>query len=459
MEVTELDKVKALLEDGQDYVSLVVSESKQSLTPLAYFQGSDTHNIPERWYFETPDRQSAYAGFGSVKTLTGGDAQADAIRLWGQKQRVVTIPIEHQPVAMPQLVGALSFMPYAEEDEIWGELSRGYFFVPSIQVMQLADKLINVINFSQEDKLSLDQVAQERLALLHKLEQTAQHFVNQTVTVINEREVGVTDWLELVERGVSTIKSHEGLDKVVVARTLELETAEILSIPTVVTQLREQQPNIYVFALTYGTKGFVGATPERLLKATDETFMTASVAGSTPRGVTQEEDSRLGQQLLNDMKNRGEHRIVVDRIVADLENLSGTPIQLAKPSLLKNRDIQHLFLPIEASRATDTSLLDGIIALHPTPALGGEPKDKALAFLAQYEPFQRGLYGAPIGWYGLGQDIGEFVVGIRSALIDGEKSVLYAGCGIVAESEPELERQETRVKFQPMRRGIGGMEQ
>ena len=136
--------------------------------------------------------------------------------------------------------------------------------------------------------------------------------------------------------------------------------------------------------------------------------------------------------------------------------MTDAPIIAEAPSLLKNRDIQHLYVPIIGQRQKAFRFLQGIQQLHPTPALGGEPKELALNWLNEHEKLARGLYGAPIGWIALKEDVGEFAVGIRSAILNKNTGFLYAGCGIVADSQAELERIETKIKFQPMLRGIGG---
>lgn len=237
---------------------------------------------------------------------------------------------------------------------------------------------------------------------------------------------------------------------------MEVKSDQVFQADIILKNLQKQQTNTYFFVLESDEQTFIGATPERLLKASKKMFSTASIAGSVSRGTTQIEDESLGNYLLNDMKNKQEHKIVVDRIIKELEVMTGTTIQAQTPHLLKNRDIQHLYLPIKGERKKDYRFLTGIQQLHPTPALGGEPKELALMWLKEHEQLDRGLYGAPIGWVAIKEDVGEFAVGIRSAVFSGKRGYLYAGCGIVKDSQAEQERIETKIKFQPMLRGIGG---
>jgi menaquinone-specific isochorismate synthase len=122
---------------------------------------------------------------------------------------------------------------------------------------------------------------------------------------------------------------------------------------------------------------------------------------------------------------------------------------------MKIRDIQHLYTPVIGKCHQDTSLLLLVERLHPTPALGGLPKMGAVEKIRQVEDLDRGFYSAPLGWVDYNGD-GEFAVSIRSGLIQGKEASLFAGCGVVADSDAESEYLETGLKFRPMLRAIGG---
>ena len=123
--------------------------------------------------------------------------------------------------------------------------------------------------------------------------------------------------------------------------------------------------------------------------------------------------------------------------------------------MLKIRDIQHLYTPVEGQLNEDATILQLVKYLHPTPALGGVPREQALEMIRTYEPMNRGMYAAPIGWLDADGN-GEFAVAIRSAALVEDKAYLYAGGGIVADSEAQSEYEETLVKFRPMLRALGG---
>jgi menaquinone-specific isochorismate synthase len=126
------------------------------------------------------------------------------------------------------------------------------------------------------------------------------------------------------------------------------------------------------------------------------------------------------------------------------------------PKVLKMRDIQHLYTPVRGKvNNAGTTLLRLVGALHPTPALGGIPREKAMKLIRELEHSDRGFYGAPVGWFDY-RGNGEFCVAIRSGLLRGNEAILYSGCGIVADSTPADEYIETGIKFKPMLRALGG---
>ena len=221
------------------------------------------------------------------------------------------------------------------------------------------------------------------------------------------------------------------------------------------------QKNTYRFYLDGPTRHFFGATPERLLKATASEYLTASVAGTIRRGQTPKEDAQLANLLLNDAKNTKEHQIVVEAIQGKLAPFVNGQVALGPRQILKNEQVQHIFLTLTGQRQEKTRFLEVIENLHPTPALGGNPKEAALTYLQANENLDRGLYGAPIGFYRLFEDSGEFVVGIRSGVYGQGKEIYgecFAGCGIVQDSNAEEEFEETKLKFEPMKRGLLGLE-
>jgi isochorismate synthase len=179
------------------------------------------------------------------------------------------------------------------------------------------------------------------------------------------------------------------------------------------------------------------------------TFQATAVAGSIPRGDSPEEQWALAEGLLNSEKDLREHRVCVEDMVARLGPLSEEVRAEAEPHVLTLSAIQHLETPITSRLRPGENVLTTLRALHPTPAVCGFPRDRALALLAEAEPFPRGWYAGPVGWFD-GDGDGVFVPALRSAVGRGREWRLFAGAGIVAGSDPEKEWAETRMKFQPI---------
>jgi menaquinone-specific isochorismate synthase len=275
-----------------------------------------------------------------------------------------------------------------------------------------------------------------------------------TASLLETREIEPEEWKKTVE-GVVKELTEGPLKKVVLARELRLVFDDQVEAEDVLNNLYMQQHESFIFAFESNGDCFIGASPERLVKKHGNEVYSTCLAGSISRGKTEQEDLKLGQMLLNDQKNLIEHGFVVEMIKEALEESCEEIILPDKPQLMKIRDIQHLYTPVIGKCRNDASLLLLVERLHPTPALGGLPKDEAVVKIRQVEELDRGFYAAPLGWVDYRKN-GEFAVSIRSGLIQGDEVSLFAGCGVVADSDSESEYLETSLKFKPMLRALGG---
>ena len=259
-----------------------------------------------------------------------------------------------------------------------------------------------------------------------------------------------------VKRAIADIQNGH-LRKVVLSHLLDLKLSTPTHPATLLHNLRQRYPNCYTFAFGTGTgQTFLGASPECLVNiqrypshSNQRRLYTEALAGSAPRGTNLVDDKRLGDRLLSNKKECHEHRLVAEFIIERLQQLGIQTNAIAPPQLRKLANIQHLHAPIAGPFPSHLSPLDAVAALHPTPAVAGTPRPEAIARIAQYESFDRGFYAGPIGWVD-GQGLGEFAVGIRSALLSGDRARLYAGAGIVAGSDPHRELAEVRLKLQAL---------
>jgi menaquinone-specific isochorismate synthase len=189
------------------------------------------------------------------------------------------------------------------------------------------------------------------------------------------------------------------------------------------------------------------------VKKEGDTCYSACLAGSIRRGKTFQEDEQLGQWLMHDEKNLREHQFVVQMIREAIEAVCKRVQMPSSPQLLKLQHIQHLYTPVVGEKCC-VSILSIVEQMHPTPALGGTPREKAIKEIRENEPLDRGWYAAPIGWMDT-EGNGEFAVAIRSGLLQGKKASIFAGCGVVGDSDPISEYEETKVKFTPMLSALG----
>lgn len=254
------------------------------------------------------------------------------------------------------------------------------------------------------------------------------------------------DWVGLVAEAVAAIRGGS-MQKVVLARSVSIRSGASFEPFELVAILRDRYPECRVFGWQEGEATFIGASPELLVGREGHHFRLAPLAGSAPRGGDPEEDRRLGDALLASPKDRVEHEIVVEDAVRRLSGLATTVERSATPQLHRFATIQHLATPINGT--TDARILDLAAALHPTPAVGGAPRAEALGFIDKMEGIDRGWYAGGIGWVDPAGD-GEIALALRSALVRGEQATVYAGNGIVADSDPDGELEETRLKLRPM---------
>jgi len=242
------------------------------------------------------------------------------------------------------------------------------------------------------------------------------------------------------------------LEKVVLSRQMTSQATHPLF--EAWRNLSMDYPETYVFLIRHQASCFIGASPETLVKSREGKIFIDCLAGTIRRGVTVEEDERLAEELLNCPKNRAEHAVVVRFTTHEIEDMVCDLTIPESPCIRKLNNVQHLHTPLSATRLVG-SVLDFVARLHPTPAVAGVPRQKALQLIQDLEDYQRGWYAAPIGWFDDAGD-GEFAVALRSAhLAASGRAHLFAGAGIMGTSTPESEWVETELKLQPMRIALG----
>lgn len=256
------------------------------------------------------------------------------------------------------------------------------------------------------------------------------------------------EWRVRVADAVAAIRAG-ALTKVVLARSVVVRGEQIADPFGLVEQLRTDHADFYAYGWQQGDAVFLGASPELLVAREGDEVRSHPFAGTAPRGGDEASDDQLGQMLMASDKDRREHRYVVDDVAARLRPLTSRLAVPDAPTLRRMPNYHHLSTEVAGILTAPATVLSLAGRLHPTPAVGGLPRQEALSLIDKVESVERGWYSGGIGWTAPGGD-GELAVALRCALVRGADARLYAGNGIVGDSDPETELAETRLKFRAL---------
>lgn len=270
-------------------------------------------------------------------------------------------------------------------------------------------------------------------------------------------EVSLDDkdsWVSNVEKILKHIKA-EDVEKVVLSRRLQLSSEKGFSASQMLINLIVSKVNGTIFLYKRGDVFFIGATPERLITKNGEDVSTTCIAGTAPCGTDETEKRRFAKALLNDGKNLREHNYVV-KYLTDIFSETCTSVSIAEhPSILSLDHVQHLYTPVTGKTYAGITLHELRSMIHPTPALAGTPKDKAMELIRETEGYNRGLYGGTFG-YTDSKGNGSYSVAIRSGVFSGHRGYVFAGCGIVSDSNPKEEYEEIDMKLRTIYIALDG---
>jgi len=269
-------------------------------------------------------------------------------------------------------------------------------------------------------------------------------------------------WQQAVSAAVTRIQAGE-LSKVVLARDLYATASDDIDVRTLLARLAARYPDCWTFCCS----GLVGATPELYIRRVGPDVRSLVLAGTTPRGRNAAQDEQLGAALLASAKDVEEHRYTVADVRRALAPLCDRLDVDEEPWLLRLANLQHLATGVTGRLAASrpgagtaglgehASALALAAALHPTPAVCGTPTGTAMELIRELEGMDRGRYAGPVGWVDA-RGNGEWGIALRCAELDGPRARLFAGCGIVADSDPVTELAETQVKLRPMHDALEG---
>jgi menaquinone-specific isochorismate synthase len=360
----------------------------------------------------------------------GADAVAEALGA------IVVDDAVGRPGCGPVAMGALPFDPTAP-----GEL-----LVPAVVVGRSEDgtRWVTTIAAETPPDLEVEAIVVRGLSATVGFETDAHLSPDEGPTAYTIRsERTPQDWCASIEEATRRLRAGVAR-KVVLARAVEVVTDRPLRAGAVLSQLRRAYPASHLFSMD----GFVGATPELLVARAGDRVQAHPMAGTAPRSGDARADARLAASLLASPNTVAEHRHTIDMVHDTLLPWCSYLDEEPEPSIVAMANVQHLATRLEGRLSSPpASVLELVAALHPTPAVGGAPRDVALELIAELEQLDRGRYAGPVGWVDAAGN-GTWAVGIRSAELDGAVARVFAGVGVVADSDPSSELAETRAKMQ-----------
>jgi len=407
----------------------------EQLEPLAWLRAQ---GFPQQVYWSPRDGGDIWAGAGVCHECTQGSVEHPEDLFRRTREVLAAFGTD-----TPEYIGGFSFTGESIEESPWPEMGSCRFWIPFAEVRSTCKGCVLVCNlFFQRN---VERPLQE---CLHQWKSVVAGTMSAEPlpTLMFRRdhpeqagwEANVLAALELINNGV--------LDKVVLARKAEYTFASTVTAAWILEVLETLTSSCYHFLVQPGPEAaFMGTTPERLYRREGNDLLTEALAGTRPLTGEEEEDARLGQELLSENKERREQELVRRELIRQLHLLSDQLDAQETPELLKLERKQHLLSKITATLRPGVTDSDILKALHPTPAVGGAPRANALRELTRLEPFSRGWYAAPVGV--IGEAHTEFSVAIRSGLVVDRKVNVYSGAGIVAGSDPTAEWQEIENKI------------
>lgn len=425
-----------------------ISLRVRDLDPLAVLQAI---HEPQESHLYLERRSVAVSGAESIiaRNAVGGDRFAevgDFMRYWSPRI-----------IATGDLTGWFSgplfFQAFAFSDE--GD-PAATVFIPKWQVCRTAEECVAVANVRIDPNTPLEPEA-ERILRAHESFSDPARFVPPAPEALGGVRVESESpelFRERVVRALESIRGGE-FSKVVLSRWMDLFAERDFQPLETLRGLRESYPDCYAFSYSRGSgASWIGASPEKLIRVTEGRFETEALAGSAPRGDSLAADSAIGNALLSSDKDLREHGHVVEAICDAVAQLGLTAETGHHPHLLRLSNVQHLRTPITGQLRGGLSMLDIAERLHPTPAVGGVPREIAVEYIRQAEAFPRKLFTGFLGWQKPG-GAGEAVVALRTARMEGACARLFAGAGIVEGSDPARELRETEIKLSAMARALG----
>lgn len=383
-----------------------------------------------------PPETAACAGLGVARRLPLDVARVEA---FFARSEVVA----YTGAPPPRVFGGASFAPGHAQEEPWTGFGEGFLSLPRWGYHVDRHGWLTVA-VAGSDPIDVPGLLDRFDRVWGNLERPVAA-IPARVSSRRIDEVDLSTWTKQVQD--IRRKIRDGVfEKVVAARHCVVELDAGAGPLDVLRRLEERFAGCTRFAIWKGAAAFLGATPELLISRRGPRVLSEALAGSTERGDA--------ERMLRSTKEREEHQIVVRGVLDALSPFCETLESSKEPRVRELPNVLHMQTQIEGDLAESTHVLSLVEALQPTPAVGGVPAEKAIRWIAEHEQLPRGWFGAPVGWVDAGGD-GEFVVALRCGLLRYCKAWVYAGAGIMADSDPEAEYAETELKMQALLGALG----
>jgi len=383
----------------------------------------------------------AFAGAGEAVRLELDGLRIRAAELW---RSIAELSFPGCAPPPPRLFGGLAFARGSASEPPWSAFGDGSFSLPRWRYAVDGERAWLTLTGHRESRSAAD----EAVDILRALAEPALPTPPSQALRHIERPP-LEPWTEQIDAIRAEIASGR-CEKIVAAHRCVVDMSGPIVETSVLARLAERYPDCFRYAIRHGDAAFVGATPERLIDKRGATITTDALAGSIDVGAGPHPDDTLRASG----KDLSEHEFVVRAILDGLAPFCDQLDVPARPEICTLRNLLHLRTPIAGRLRVPTHVLDLVDALHPTPAVGGVPTTLAMEWIAEHESAPRGWYAGPIGWFDAAGD-GEFAVALRSGLLVDDRAYVYAGAGIVAESDAAAEFAETSLKQRALLGALG----
>ena len=421
---------------------------------------STTHEIKSdfNFYWHQPYSKLILAGLNQASSFILTNKEDESHFNDSIKQTLDSIiSISENKNIGPKMIGGSMFSYKSNQLSIWNKIPKSKYVLPECLAtkndegswLTISKKIYRNTNIDNTIDSFVNICSMYKKYFSIDLPEIQKHIFRDVIDLPQKE-----DYYNIIDSVIKQIEDGN-LDKVVISRMKHIILEKKLCISSIMRNLIELYPECLNYYFNFSNSIFFGSSPERLIQKKEQTIITEAIAGTAPRGRNMKEDNNYECGLLNSKKDKKQHQFVVKDIINKINPISNSFDIPNSPSIIKLKNVQHLKTIINANIDKKYYLVDLIKILHPTPAIAGTPTDKALNLILLNETNNRGWYSGPIGWMDNNGN-GDIFVALRSAFQTNKNVYLFSGSGIVLESIPSLEWDETEMKLDPILNSLTG---